>query len=197
MRVATIDPDDQTNRTGADALSRVQIDEARRRHLAVADSSHQLNHAILNLALNARDAMLDGGKLTIETGNVILDDDDFRTNGEISGGNYVMVMVTNFGLGIPADVLSRVFEPCFTTKDVGKGSGLGLSMVHGFVKQSNGHINISSEVGHGTAVRRYLPSVIGEVRPAEVAAASGLEGGRETILVVAAAQRDCFVRPNR
>jgi signal transduction histidine kinase len=178
--------------------TRVQIETklAADTSLSLTDPS-QLNHAILNLALNARDAMLDGGKLTIETGNVILDDDDFRTNGEISGGNYVMVMVTDSGLGIPADVLSRVFEPCFTTKDVGKGAGLGLSMVHGFVKQSNGHINISSEVGHGTAVRIYLPSVIVEARPAEVAAASVLEGGRETILVVAAAQRDCFVRPNR
>ena len=138
----------------------------------------QLNNAILNLALNARDAMLDGGKLTIETGNVVVDDSD----GEVTVGHYVMIAVTNSGVGIPADLLNRVFEPFFTTKDVGKGSGLGLSMVYGFVKQSNGHINISSEVGHGTTVRIYLPSVVGVAAPAE--ASSNIEGGRETILVV-------------
>jgi signal transduction histidine kinase len=144
----------------------------------------QLNHAILNLALNARDAMLDGGRLTIETSNVVLDDGDVGRNGEIIAGNYVMVEVTDSGFGISADILERVFEPFFTTKDVGKGSGLGLSMVYGFVKQSNGHVHISSEAGHGTTVRMYLPSVAGVARPAEVAAASSIEGGCETILVV-------------
>ena len=140
----------------------------------------QLNNAILNLALNARDAMLNGGKLTIETSNVVVDDSD----GEITVGHYVMIAVTDSGTGIPVDLLNRVFEPFFTTKDVGKGSGLGLSMVYGFVKQSNGHINISSEVGHGTTVRIYLPSVVGVAAQAEVAASSNMEGGRETILVV-------------
>jgi len=143
----------------------------------------QLNNAILNLALNARDAMADGGKLTIETSNVVVDDSD----GEITVGHYVMIAVTDSGVGIPVDLLNRVFEPFFTTKDVGKGSGLGLSMVYGFVKQSNGHINISSEVGRGTTVRIYLPSAVGAAAPAapaEVAASSNMEGGRETILVV-------------
>jgi len=143
----------------------------------------QLNNAILNLALNARDAMLNGGKLTIETSNVVVDDSD----GEITVGHYVMIAVTDSGVGIPVDLLNRVFEPFFTTKDIGKGSGLGLSMVYGFVKQSNGHINISSEVGRGTTVRIYLPSVVGvaaPAAPAEVAASSNMEGGRETILVV-------------
>jgi nitrogen-specific signal transduction histidine kinase len=144
----------------------------------------QLDHAILNLALNARDAMADGGRLTIETSNVVLDDDDVSMSGEIIAGNYVMVAVSDSGHGIPADILERVFEPFFTTKDVGKGSGLGLSMVYGFVKQSNGHVSISSEVGHGTTVRIYLPSVIGAARPAEVVTTPDLEGGRETILVV-------------
>jgi signal transduction histidine kinase len=144
----------------------------------------QLNHAILNLALNARDAMSDGGKLTIATSNVVLDNSDVRITGEVTAGNYVMVEVTDSGHGIPAAVLQRVFEPFFTTKDVGKGSGLGLSMVYGFVKQSNGHVSISSEVGHGTTVKMYLPSATGVARPAEVVATSSIEGGRETILVV-------------
>jgi signal transduction histidine kinase len=151
--------------------------------LALIDPG-QLNHTILNLALNARDAMSDGGKLTIETSNVVLDHRDVRITGEITAGNYVMVAVTDSGHGMPADILEHVFEPFFTTKDVGKGSGLGLSMVYGFVKQSNGHVSISSEVGHGTTVRMYLPSAIGVARPAEVVTASNLEGGRETILVV-------------
>ena len=144
----------------------------------------QLNHAILNLALNARDAMSGSGKLIIETGNVVLDDSDVRVNGKGAPGNYVMLAVSDSGHGISADILDHVFEPFFTTKDVGKGSGLGLSMVYGFVKQSNGHINISSAVGHGTTVRIYLPSVIGTARPAEVAATSDLEGGHETTLAV-------------
>jgi signal transduction histidine kinase len=144
----------------------------------------QLNHAILNLALNARDAMSGAGKLTIETGNVVLDDSDVRMNGKGAPGNYVMLAVTDSGHGISADILDHVFEPFFTTKDVGKGSGLGLSMVYGFVKQSNGHIDISSAVGHGTTVRIYLPSVIGAARPAEVAATSNLEGRHETTLAI-------------
>jgi len=151
--------------------------------LALIDPG-QLNQAILNLAINSRDAMSDGGTLIIETSNVVLDDGDARIHGEVTAGDYVMVAVTDSGHGIPANILDRVFEPFFTTKDVGKGSGLGLSMVYGFVKQSNGHINIGSEVGHGTTVRIYLPSVIGVAAPAEVLATSDPEGGRETVLVV-------------
>ena len=151
--------------------------------LALIDPG-QLNQTILNLALNARDAMSDGGMLTIETSNVAIADGDGRANGEITPGNYVVVAVTDSGHGIPADILDRVFEPFFTTKDVGKGSGLGLSMVYGFAKQSNGHVSICSEVGHGTTVMIYLPSVAGVARPAQVVAASDPERGRETILVV-------------
>jgi signal transduction histidine kinase len=102
----------------------------------------QLTSAILNLALNARDAMANGGKLTIETGNVVLDDSHAAFNSDVTAGKYVMVAVADSGHGIPAGILDHVFEPFFTTKDVGKGSGLGLSMVYGFVKQSNGHIKI-------------------------------------------------------
>jgi signal transduction histidine kinase len=150
--------------------------------LALIDPS-QLNNAILNLALNARDSMPDGGKLTIETGNVVVDGRGLPINGGGGAGKYVMLAVTDSGHGIPADILEHVFEPFFTTKDVDKGSGLGLSMVYGFVKQSHGYINIDSKVGHGTTVRIYLPSVSGVARPAAVATPV-MQGGRETILVV-------------
>ena len=144
----------------------------------------QLKNTIRNLALNARDAMVDGGKLTIETGNAVLDDNFASMNGDVTAGNYVMVAVTDSGHGIPARILDHVFEPFFTTKEVGRGSGLGLSMVYGFVKQSNGHIKIDSEEGRGTTVRIYLPQAAGIAEPAEFARSSSVEGGRETILVV-------------
>ncbi len=144
----------------------------------------QLKNTIRNLALNARDAMVDGGKLTIETGNAVLDDNYASMNGDVTAGNYVMVAVTDSGHGIPACILDHVFEPFFTTRDVGKGSGLGLSMVYGFVRQSNGHIKIDSEEGRGTTVRIYLPQAVGAAEPAEFARPSSVEGGRETILVV-------------
>jgi len=144
----------------------------------------QLKNTIRNLALNARDAMVDGGKLTIETGNAVLDDNFASMNGDVTAGNYVMVAVTDSGHGIPACILDHVFEPFFTTKEVGKGSGLGLSMVYGFVRQSNGHIKIDSEEGRGTTVRIYLPEAVGAAEPAGFARPSSVEGGRETILVV-------------
>ena len=150
---------------------------------ALIDPS-QLTNSILNLALNARDAMPDGGKLTIETCNVVLDDVYASLNGDVTAGSYVMVAVTDSGHGIPASILNNVFEPFFTTKDVDKGSGLGLSMVYGFVKQSNGHIKIYSEEGIGTTFRIYLPQVTGAAQPAEQISAPGVEGGHETILVV-------------
>ena len=150
---------------------------------ALIDPS-QLTNAILNLALNARDAMPDGGKLTIETCNVVLDDNYASMNVDVTAGNYVMVAVTDSGHGIPANILDHVFEPFFTTKDVDKGSGLGLSMVYGFVKQSNGHIKIYSEEGHGTTVRIYLPQAMGAAEPASAMNMPVVEGGTETILVV-------------
>ena len=158
---------------------------------AMIDPS-QLSTAILNLALNARDAMPKGGKLTLETKNVLLDSAYARMNPEVIPGNYVMIAVSDTGAGIPAHLLDKVFEPFFTTKDVGKGVGLGLSMVYGFVKQSNGHIKIYSEPGHGTSVKLYLPQANSDADglPSEIGTA-GMERGDETILIV---EDDSLVR---
>jgi len=116
-----------------------------------------LESAITNLAVNARDAMPDGGRLMIETRNEVLDSDYARDNPGAVPGEYVTVIVSDTGSGMPPEVLNRIFEPFFTTKEAGKGTGLGLSMVFGFVKQSGGHIRAYSEVGHGTTMRLYLP----------------------------------------
>ncbi len=143
----------------------------------------QVENAILNMAINARDAMQGHGKLTIEAGNAFLDDDYVERHAEVNAGQYVMIAITDTGCGIPADILEHVFEPFFTTKPEGQGTGLGLSMVYGFVKQSNGHIKIYSEPGHGTTVRIYLPRVR-EMEDVETATESGpVTGGTETVLV--------------
>jgi PAS domain S-box-containing protein len=146
----------------------------------------QLENAVLNLALNARDAMPNGGRLTIETGNVTLDAEQAAANPEIKPGEYVMVAIGDSGSGMASDVVARAFEPFFTTKDVGKGTGLGLSMVHGFVRQSGGHVRIYSEVDIGTVVRLYLPRAMtpGETADAAPVAPQDLPTGKETILFV-------------
>jgi PAS domain S-box-containing protein len=152
---------------------------------ALADKG-QVENALLNLTVNARDAMPAGGKLTIETGNVHLDEDYTAHNPEVARGDYVMLAVTDTGKGMPADVLERAFEPFFTTKEVGKGTGLGLSMIYGFTKQSGGHVKIYSEVGHGTTVRIYLPrqsTAVAAVTPAAAMQHDHPRGG-EMILVV-------------
>jgi signal transduction histidine kinase/FixJ family two-component response regulator len=120
-----------------------------------ADSS-QLENAIINLALNARDAMPDGGRLTIETANTFLDDAYARNNEEVAAGQYVLLAITDNGTGMTKEVLGQAFDPFFTTKEVGQGTGLGLSQVYGFIKQSGGHIKAYSEPGQGTTVRMYL-----------------------------------------
>jgi CheY-like chemotaxis protein len=149
--------------------------------------SHQLGAALLNLAVNARDAMPNGGKLTIEASNALLDQDYCRANPEVISGQYVMIAVSDNGTGMTKDVVDRAFEPFFSTKGVGQGSGLGLSQVYGFIKQSKGHIKIYSEVGEGTTVKIYVPRLLQEIdrRDHEEQAAAAVEGlGHETILVV-------------
>jgi CheY-like chemotaxis protein len=144
----------------------------------------QIENALLNLAINARDAMEGQGKLTIELSNAHLDDAYARTHDEVIPGQYVMMAVTDTGTGMAPEIIEKVFEPFFSTKAEGKGSGLGLSMVYGFVKQSGGHVKIYSEVGHGTTIKLYLPRAI-EAEDVEVAVDNGpIVGGTETVLVV-------------
>jgi PAS domain S-box-containing protein len=158
---------------------------------AMVDPS-QLTTAVLNLALNARDAMPNGGKLAIETGNIYLDEGYASMNSDVTPGNYVMIAVSDSGSGIPASLIEKVFDPFFTTKEVGKGTGLGLSMVFGFVKQSGGHIKIYSEEGHGTSVKMYLPRATGLGQTvAEALISDNIEGGTEVVLVV---EDDSMVR---
>lgn len=144
----------------------------------------QIENALLNLAINARDAMDGQGKLTIELGNATLDDDYARAHAEVSPGQYVMLAVSDTGCGIPPDLLEKVFDPFFSTKPEGKGSGLGLSMVYGFVKQSGGHVKIYSEVGEGTTIRLYLPRAVESEDVEVVPTAANVSGGSETVLVV-------------
>ena len=151
--------------------------------VAKADAN-QLESALLNLAINARDAMPDGGTLTVETAVAELDARYARRHEGLKPGRYVMVVVTDTGIGIPPDVLAKVYDPFFTTKPAGEGTGLGLSMVHGFVNQTGGHVRIHSEPGNGTSVKLYLP--IAEPRD-EVAVPEAGElpmGSGETVLVV-------------
>ena len=160
---------------------------------AFADGA-QLESAVLNLAVNAQDAMLSGGRLTISTANASLDDHYKSLHPEVVPGEYVLIAVTDDGDGMPKEVIERAFEPFYTTKEVGKGSGLGLSMVYGFVKQSNGHVAIYSEHGLGTTVRIYLPQVATKLPRLQEQipnAAASLPRGIETVLVV---EDDPFVR---
>jgi signal transduction histidine kinase len=152
--------------------------------LSLVDTS-QLEEAVLNLCINARDAMQGGGRIIIETANTQLDEDYAVAHADLISGEYVMVAVSDTGMGISPENLDRVFDPFFTTKDVGSGIGLGLSMVYGFIKQSCGHIEIYSEVGKGTAIKMFLPRseqachVVDEM-PASIADL----GGTEKILLV-------------
>lgn len=146
---------------------------------------NQLESALLNLAVNARDAMLAGGKLTIETANTHIDADYAAHQAEVAPGQYVLISVSDTGVGMDKATISRVFEPFFTTKEPGKGTGLGLSQVYGFVKQSGGHVKVYSEPGEGTTVKIYLPRLFGEeARDEIVPEAIAPEGTRDEIILV-------------
>ncbi|MGE3476915.1 MAG: ATP-binding protein [Rhodospirillaceae bacterium] len=146
---------------------------------------HQLENAILNLAVNSRDAMPDGGRLTIETSNSHLDDHYARDAG-VAAGQYVMAAVSDTGSGMKPETVAKAFDPFFTTKGIGKGTGLGLSQVYGFVRQSGGHVKIYSEIGQGTSIKIYLPRFVGELAAPATAAREAIvhETNGACILVV-------------
>ncbi|MDP1027737.1 PAS domain-containing protein [Sphingomonas sp. KR1UV-12] len=147
--------------------------------------ANQLENAILNLVINARDAMPEGGTLTVETSVVVLDEAYVATRGDAAPGRYVMVAVSDTGVGIAPDVLERIFEPFFSTKPMGEGTGLGLSMVYGFARQSGGQVRVHSQVGQGTSVKLFLPVAADDeqgANPPEAPAA--IEGRGETVLLV-------------
>jgi CheY-like chemotaxis protein len=146
----------------------------------------QLENAVINLCINARDAMGKRGNLTIETSNVSVEQASNTPEAAAAPGDYVLVKVTDDGSGIPEDVLPHVFEPFYSTKGPGKGSGLGLSMVYGFVKQSKGQIEISSEAGIGTSINIYLPRSLSETDDTGTTSIRRLRvpSGQETILIV-------------
>jgi CheY-like chemotaxis protein len=145
----------------------------------------QMEQVVMNLSVNARDAMLEGGSITIETGNVELDELFARQSADLRPGRYVLLAVKDTGTGMDQATLAKLFEPFFTTKAPGKGTGLGLSIVYGIVKQSHGHVAVTSEVGFGTTFKVYLPQVevpvpgvvVTELEPAALQ-------GSETVLVV-------------
>ncbi|PTT03428.1 ATP-binding protein, partial [Pseudomonas sp. HMWF006] len=165
----------------------IQLDMRLNDRLWVAEADpNQLESALLNLVLNARDAMPEGGKLVVETSNQVLDRELTEAYDNLEPGDYVMLSVTDNGSGMPQSVISRAFDPFFTTKPIGQGTGLGLSMIYGFSKQSRGHVSIDSEIDQGTTVKLYLPRFRGEElsRSEDIAhqAPEALHG--ETVLIV-------------
>jgi CheY-like chemotaxis protein len=161
----------------------VRIRPARELWNASVDPT-QVDDAIVNLAINARDAMPQGGVLTIETSNVTLDEEYSGLHVDVKPGDYVLLAVSDTGTGMPPEVVAKAFEPFFTTKEEGKGTGLGLSQVFGWIKQSDGHIKIYSEIGHGTTVKLYLPRAMGPSAEKATEVEPSTPTGDETILVV-------------
>ncbi|WP_064117999.1 response regulator [Pseudomonas fluorescens] len=165
----------------------IQLDMRLNDKLWVAEADpNQLESALLNLVINARDAMPEGGKLVVETSNQVLKRDFTEAYSNLEPGDYVMLSVTDNGSGMPQSVINRAFDPFFTTKPIGQGTGLGLSMIYGFSKQSRGHVSIDSEIDQGTTVKLYLPRFRGEelASPATNVeqAPEALDG--ETVLIV-------------
>ncbi|PIF53395.1 hypothetical protein CLU80_5910 [Pseudomonas sp. 29] len=165
----------------------IQLDMRLNDNLWVAEADpNQLESALLNLVINARDAMPDGGKLVVETSNQVLKREFTEAYNNLEPGDYVMLSVTDNGSGMPQSVVNRAFDPFFTTKPIGQGTGLGLSMIYGFSKQSRGHVSIDSEIDEGTTVRLYLPRFRGEELASPVAdipqLPDALDG--ETVLIV-------------
>ncbi len=196
-RRQTLDPrptDIHRLTAGMEELLQRTVGPAIRVRTVVADGlwatlcdAHQLENALLNLTINARDAMPEGGALTIEAINAGLDDRAAARAQQVTPGQYVAISVTDTGVGMNAEVIRRAFEPFFTTKPLGQGTGLGLSMVYGFVRQSGGHLRIHSELGEGTTIRLFLPRHAGQApgaAPAPDSAATRHAGGGETVLVV-------------
>ena len=184
--------------TGLEELLRRTLGEGVEVDTVVADAlwnslvdPAQVENALLNLAINARDAMQGRGRLTIEASNALLDEADALQHADLVAGQYVLLAVTDTGSGMAPDVLQRAFEPFFSTKPEGHGTGLGLSMVYGFVKQSGGHIKVFSELGQGTTIKLYLPRSLDNEAPALRAAQQSERGGSETILI---AEDDSGVR---
>ena len=165
----------------------IELDMQLSDDLWVAEADpNQLESALLNLVLNARDTMPEGGTLIVNTSNQQLDSAFVAAHGNLLPGDYVVLRVTDTGCGMPESTINRAFDPFFTTKPIGQGTGLGLSMIYGFSKQSHGHVIIDSEVGHGTSVSLFLPRYSGDLAEESLIdiqlAPHALDG--ETVLIV-------------
>src|SRR5471030_1894011 len=189
LRPQQTDLNDLVNETGTllrRALgAQIEIEAVLAENLSVVSVDRsQFETALVNLCINARDAMPGGGRLLIETHNVTLDAEYIAVNPDDIVGDYAVLTITDTGGGIAPEMLDKVFEPFFTTKEVGKGTGLGLSMVYGFIKQSKGHIRIYSELGIGTSIKLYLPRIEGAAEEVVVRDKSPMPHGVERVLVV-------------